>query len=315
MVSITAARPLVSVVLPTYNRAHTIERAIASVLDQSLADFELIVVDDGSTDATAAVLRRGADPRMRVIGVRDGASARAGCAAARNAGVRASRGVYVAFQDSDDEWRSDKLATAVAMLEGTAADTGVFYSDMLRADASGGRTALRAPAVTPGVLVDEATLDYQVHGIGIQSAVVKRACLQSSGLFDEALPRFVDLDLFIRLADRFRFVHAAVPLVTYHAGPGISTNAGAQVTARRYLLAKYRRRLARPAHHLAGQYLCLGLALAEAGRTLPACALVLRALATAPRHPRLRARVSALLRTRGTGWCRLPLHVSRRPTL
>ena len=308
VVGTIATRPLVSVVLPTHDRAKTLPRAIASVLDQSLSDFELIVVDDRSTDETGAVLRRYADPRLRVMSVGDAGSLRGGCAAARNAGIRASRGAYVAFQDSDDEWRRDKLERAVAMLEGTAAETGVFYSDMLRVEMNGSRRELCAPEVSPGVLVDDATLDYQVLGIGVQSAVIKRACFERLGLFDEALPRFVDLDLFIRFGDRFRFVHAAEPLVTYHAGPGISTNAEARVAARRYLLAKYRRRLAPPAHHLAGQYLCLAVALDEAGCKLQGCALALRALAAAPRHPRIRREVAALLHARGPGWHWLAHH-------
>src|SRR6476646_10142085 len=106
--------PAVSVVLPTYNRASTIQRAINSVLNQTFSDLELIVVDDGSTDGTRGVLASyKGHGNVHVI-----ATPHAGCAAARNIGIRASRGRYVAFQDSDDEWEPNKLAAATSALDG-----------------------------------------------------------------------------------------------------------------------------------------------------------------------------------------------------
>ncbi|MGB3624622.1 MAG: glycosyltransferase family 2 protein, partial [Henriciella sp.] len=101
---------LVSVVIPTYNRARTLRRAVESVLRQSYTNLELIVVDDASTDDTKAVLSSINDPRMRVITY----EFNRGCAAARNIGARDARGEYLAFQDSDDEWLADKLSKQVA---------------------------------------------------------------------------------------------------------------------------------------------------------------------------------------------------------
>jgi glycosyltransferase involved in cell wall biosynthesis len=284
-------RPLVSVVLPTYERASTLARAIDSVLCQTFADFELIVVDDTSTDDTPGVLRRYAGcAHVRVLSQR-----RRGCSAARNLGIRAARGRYVAFQDSDDEWVPHKLATAVAALEGVGVDTGVFYSDMLRIHRDGRRADFRAPEVAPGVLVDERTLDYQVYGIGIQSAVIKRACFDLAGDFDEALPRFIDLDLFIRLSDRFRFVHCPQMLVHYHDVDGISTDRHARVVARRRLLRKYRSRLRRHPNHLAHQYVLLARALEDTGHTFRALLCHLRALRTLPRDAGIRLGVREVI--------------------
>ena len=116
----------VSVVLPSYNRASTLERAIDSVLSQTYSNLELIIVDDGSTDRTPAVLAKYAQRgNVEVV-----PTPHRGCAAARNSGIRRSRGRYIAFQDSDDEWAPHKLATAIAALEATGPDTSVFYSDM-----------------------------------------------------------------------------------------------------------------------------------------------------------------------------------------
>jgi glycosyltransferase involved in cell wall biosynthesis len=97
--------PLISVVLPTYNRASMLAVAVQSVLAQTFADLELIVVDDGSTDETPGVLEAIADPRL----VRLRSDQQRGAAVSRNAGIGAARGEFLAFQDSDDEWLPGKL--------------------------------------------------------------------------------------------------------------------------------------------------------------------------------------------------------------
>jgi len=270
---------LVSVVLPTYNRAETLERAIESVLNQTFTDFELIIIDDRSTDNTHLILSKYAN----ISNVRRISQLRRGCSVARNIGISIAQGRYVAFQDSDDEWVPDKLAKAVAGLEGTGAEVGVFYSDMLRVQADGSSADFRSPDVEQGVFVDEATLDYQVWCIGIQSAVIKRKCFDEAGYFDEALPRLIDLELFIRLSDKFRFVHCKEMLVKYYAGEGISTNRQALVTARRYLLRKYHNRLKQQKHHLAKQYLHLAVAVEQNGEKYRSLAFILKALLSSPR--------------------------------
>jgi glycosyltransferase involved in cell wall biosynthesis len=286
------AAPAVSVVLPTYNRASTLERAINSVLNQTFADLELIVVDDGSTDATRGVLASyGGHGNVHVI-----ATPHNGCAAARNIGVRRSQARYVAFQDSDDEWEPYKLAAAVSALDLTGPDTGVFYSDMRMILRDGRSPVLISPKVTRGALIDERTLDYQVRYIGIQSAVIKRECFERAGYFDEALPRLIDLELFIRLADSYRFVRSPEPLVKYHFGDGISSNTEALVWARRYLLRKYGARLKQHRRHIAGQYLYLALALEDNRERLASQGYFLRALLTSPAHARLMKGVVDLAR-------------------
>jgi glycosyltransferase involved in cell wall biosynthesis len=103
--------PLVSVIMPTFNRADTIRRAIRSVQAQTFTDWELIVVDDGSTDNTVAVIE-GCDPRLKLIRQEN-----QGTAGARNAGLSASAGSYIAFLDSDDEWLPHHLELCVSFLE------------------------------------------------------------------------------------------------------------------------------------------------------------------------------------------------------
>ena len=121
--------PPVSVVLPAYNRAGAIRGAVESVLRQSFTNFELIVVDDCSTDATAAEVAEIADPRVRLIRHAENR----GASAARNTGIREARGPWVAFQDSDDEWLPLKLEKQMARLMAPGAEYVAAYCGMLRA--------------------------------------------------------------------------------------------------------------------------------------------------------------------------------------
>ena len=280
----TAMAPLVSIVLPTHNRARTLGQAIVSVLDQSFRDFELIVVDDHSSDDTDAQLERfRTDPRVRLV-----CSVRHGCAAARNVGVKMAEGRYIAFQDSDDEWLPGKLEKSISVLEADP-QASVVYTDLIWINHEGHVRHFRSPKdVRRGVLVSERTLDYQVYGVAIQSAVVRRECFDEIGLFDEDLRRFIDLDLFIRLANRYKFLHCLEPLVRYartEHKDRISNDTQALVHARRRLLHKYRDRLKRDRRHLAMQYFHLAVAARANGDWIGTAGCLARALAISPVPP------------------------------
>ncbi len=120
--------PKVSVILPTYNRAHLIKRAIQSVLDQTYQNFEIIVVDDGSTDNTEEQVRSFNNPKIRYIRYNENK----GAAFARNAGIKASRGDYIAFQDSDDEWFPHKLQRQMEAFKNASPEVGVVYTGSWR---------------------------------------------------------------------------------------------------------------------------------------------------------------------------------------
>ena len=233
--------PTVTIVLPTYNRASLVGRAIESVLAQTYADFELIVVDDGSTDGTIDRVATLRDPRIRRLRIaRNG-----GAGAARNVGIRAAAGRFLAFQDSDDEWTPTKLERHMRAFATREPDVGVVYSDMRRIRRDGTRNYHRSPEVARGVLLDPVTRFYQVCGLGIQSCVIRRECFATVGGFNEAFPALEDLELFIRLSQRYTFHHVRLPLVRYYETDGLSQNMPAKLVARRLLLRLYRDRLAR----------------------------------------------------------------------
>jgi glycosyltransferase involved in cell wall biosynthesis len=222
-----------SIILPTYDRAHLLPRSIASVLAQTDGDFELIVVDDGSADESAAVVAGFGDARIRYVALPENR----GLPAARNAGLAVARGALVAFQDSDDEWHPDKLARQRRVLADHP-EAGVVYGDMHRVCADGRVLYHRSPTIVRGRLIDPTTRYWQSYMLAMQPVLIRRACLQRLR-FDERLIRLEDLDLHLRLAAHVEFVHVPEPVVRYHETGGLTVDHRAELKGRRQLLRKY----------------------------------------------------------------------------
>ena len=212
--------PLVSVVVPTYNRASLLPRAISSALGQSFEDLELIVVDDGSTDSTGEVVGAFGDPRIRLIRL----PTNAGLSGAQNAGLRAARGEWVAFLDSDDEWLPTKLEQQLVRLrEDAGPAAAVAYCFLQRQDERTGRTV---PARRGGPEGDVFQALLTGWSPLPSCLVVRRRTLLAIGGWDESLPSFAGHDLCLRLAEAgSRFVAVRETLVIKHdyGGPQLST--------------------------------------------------------------------------------------------
>jgi hypothetical protein len=179
--------PAVSVLVPTYQRREFVCRAVRSVFAQHYGDWELIVVDDGSTDGTEEALRR-FGPTLRYLWQEN-----RGVSSARNAGLRLARGDIVAFLDSDDRWLPDHLQTVVAMLEqhpeAVLASTGPFFHFR-------GRNRVQDARV-----VDALPLQLVDNWVGYPSgAAVRRESLLAVGGFDETMAVLEDGDMWLRLA-------------------------------------------------------------------------------------------------------------------
>ncbi|HYC03122.1 MAG TPA: glycosyltransferase family 2 protein [Azospirillaceae bacterium] len=178
-----AAPPrLVSVVVPAYNAAPFIQEAVESALAQSHRDLEVIVVDDGSTDETVAIVRRlvARDARVRLIRQRNG-----GVAAARNRAILEARGTYVAPLDADDFWHPDKLRLQVAAMERMGPGCGMAYGWSVIVDAAGWRTGLGNRARHEGRVLPALV---RMNFIGCASnALFRRSLLMEIGGYDGTL--------------------------------------------------------------------------------------------------------------------------------
>jgi glycosyltransferase involved in cell wall biosynthesis len=194
-VSESGAVPI-SVVLPTWNRAHLVHKAIDSVLAQTYSDFELIVVDDGSTDETPAALARYGD-RIRVVRRENG-----GLSRARNSGIEAARHEWIAFLDDDDEWEAGMLAAHAAAVRAHP-HVVAHATNTCVISAKGERTnlfALRGFTETARAGIVERPLVWILRGCFFTQAVmVRRQALRDVGLYDPSMI-YEDVDLFSKLA-------------------------------------------------------------------------------------------------------------------
>ncbi|MBI2377097.1 MAG: glycosyltransferase family 2 protein [Deltaproteobacteria bacterium] len=225
--------PLVSVVLPTHDRAPTIRRAAESVLSQSFSDFELIIVDDASRDGTLSVLSELRDPRLSIVR----RPSRGGGAAARNSGILAARGALVAFQDSDDVWDPEKLRRQVELLDGAGERVGFVYTGFTK------RGGLEDGVTIPedGIYPEGSVLDRILlrNFVSTQTALVRKPALVAVKGFDEALPRLQDWDLFIRLARRHEARAVKESLVdVFYSDRSISADESAYFLAYERILRK-----------------------------------------------------------------------------
>ena len=185
--------PLVSVVIPTYNRGWIVRDAIDSVLGQTYADFELIVVDDGSTDRTPQILDAYGD-RLRVI-----RQANQGVSTARNRGIGDCSGPLIALLDSDDIWLPEKLAVQVDFFkENPAALICQTEEIWIR---NGLRVNPGKRHRKPSGMIFERSLDLCL--VSPSAVMVRRELFEKVGLFDESLPACEDYDLWLRVGCRF----------------------------------------------------------------------------------------------------------------
>jgi glycosyltransferase involved in cell wall biosynthesis len=203
--------PLVSVILPTHNRSGLLVRAIRSVLGQTYANLELIVVDDASTDDTADVVQSFGDARLRYLRLDRNSRA----AAARNVGIRAARGELLAFQDDDDEWLPQKLERQVAAMAKAPADVGLILCSFRRVDESGeSRFGSHAWERNLDFALCPSYNDFSL--ISTPNWLLKREVLTRAGLFDERLKSLDDWELALRIFDVCRYVHLDEDLWIQH---------------------------------------------------------------------------------------------------
>lgn len=206
--------PIVSVLIPTYNRAHCLERAVRSVQIQTFRDWELIVVDDGSTDSTARLwpkFRREIGDRFRHV-----EADHRGVSAARNRAIAEASGSFIAFLDSDDYFLPEKLSVQMAVLSRNP-DLDFIFSNFWLFDDSGALFSHSQgipPSFTGRLYPD--LLEIRNNFIVTPSVVVRRDTIVAAGGFDETMAICEDIDLWRRICRRGRGVGIYAPLTAVH---------------------------------------------------------------------------------------------------
>ena len=200
----TNLSPLVSIIIPTHNRADLLPRAIKSVLSQSYTNYEIIVVDDGSSDNTAEIVQKCA-PGTRYIYQEN-----AGASTARNKGIELAKGEWIAFLDSDDEWLPDKLKLQTDLLQRNPGLVWSYTNYIIRFDDTGEQQKAHPyPALQEKLLNGkeyfEDYFDAFLAGITTHTITVmaKRSALETVGMFLQKQPWSQDTDLSMRLAYRW----------------------------------------------------------------------------------------------------------------
>lgn len=201
--------PTVSVIIPTYQHAQFISDAIQSVLDQTYRDFEVIIINDGSTDRTAEILD-GYSDRVTVI-----TQPNRGLPASRNVGINHSLGEFVAFLDADDFWLSNKLEKQVQLMNEDP-DLGLIFTN----------ATVLSGAITKGTIFDLVTPKsgwvekelFQDNFMPMPTILVRRSCFKSVGLFDENLRSCEDYDLWLRISHLYPVAYIDEPLACYRIG-------------------------------------------------------------------------------------------------
>ncbi len=209
--------PLVSVVIPAYNSENTVLETIQSVLQQTLTDLELIVINDGSTDSTLAALEPVKDPRLKVFSYQNG-----GLATARNRGIERASGQFVTFIDADDLWTPDKLEKQVAALQANSS-AGVAYSWTKAMDHSGQRFYEGcAESYAGNVYAQLLRCNFITSGSNV---MITREAIAASGIFDSTLRYCEDWDYYLRIARSWPFVCVPHYQILYRQTAGsLSTN-------------------------------------------------------------------------------------------
>lgn len=220
---------MVSVIIPSYNREKTIERAVMSVLNQTYKDLELIVVDDCSKDNTVEVLKSIKDDRLKIIRLEKNS----GACVARNVGIENAQGDYIAFQDSDDEWLLDKLEKQMAIFEKVKVDL-VFCAF----NRFGLGEDLTYPELPEGIVERKVLLEDS--RISTQTLIGKKECFENVK-FDPEMPRLQDYDITIRLSKKYSIYFVNEPLVNmYVQNDSISISKNKMIRAETIIFSKYK---------------------------------------------------------------------------
>ena len=199
--------PKVSVIIPAYNAMTYLPQTVESVLKQTFTDFEIIIVNDGSSDEIEQWVDTITDNRVKLVSQKN-----QGTAAARNTGIADAKGEYIAFLDSDDLWEASNLEKQVHCLDKNP-DVGLVYVWVKSIDAKGNYLG-QIYGNDPEGYVWEKLLQENIIRSG-SAAMVRRVCFEKSGVFDQNIKLAEDWEMWIRIARNYSFAVIKEPLVSY----------------------------------------------------------------------------------------------------
>lgn len=226
--------PTVSVIIPTYNRAHLVGRAIQSVLEQTYQNFEIIVVDDASTDDMEEVVKGFSDQRIHYFRHEQNK----GGGAARNTGVKKARGDFIAFLDSDDEWFPSKIEKQLRIFYKGNAKLGAIGTG-ISIYSTRHESKIKIPSGSFGNIHKKLLQGNSWPG-STSTIMIKRECFKKVGLFDELLEAGQEYDLYIRIAKHYYFDVVRELLVKkLKVAHSISSNMNARLQGCKMLLLKH----------------------------------------------------------------------------
>lgn len=254
--------PAVSVIIPTYNRAHLIDKAIKSVLNQTFQDFEVIVVDDASTDNTEEMAKSFADFKVYYICHQHNR----GASAARNSGIEASRGEYIAFLDSDDEWLPEKLNKQMKIFESESSEVGVVYTGVYYGDEKDKKVKkVHMPRKEGYIYEDLLKRETEIY---ISTVLLKKECFTKVGLFDESLFIGEDYDMWLRIAKyyKFRAIKELLVVGLIHDSQ-ITANSEVMIEGVKKFQQKYSKELRKRPYSNSTLYFYLGNKFSHLGKT------------------------------------------------
>lgn len=230
----------VSIIIPTYNRADVIANSIQSILDQTYKQYELLIVDDGSTDDTASVIESLYNERIRYIKLPENK----GVAAARNEGIRQAKYDYIAFQDSDDYWHKDKLEKQMDFLT-KHPEIALLYCPY-ECQKNDGSVIIVPNNDIPLSEKQGNIYEYMLrrNTIGTPSVLLRKEALDKSGYFNETLTCLEDWELFLRISKHCEIAFLDEVLLNVNLSTdGVSHNISGYYEARCYMIATHKNAL------------------------------------------------------------------------
>ena len=229
----------ISVIIPTYNRANLIERSVRSVLDQTYDNLEVIVVDDGSIDDTQEVIGRIEDPRLLYKKL----SSNQGVSNARNVGVSMATASLIAFQDSDDKWRKDKLEKQMEYRQAHPEYSMVYSSYLYHTKE---QESYQVPSANiQGELEGDIFTSLLIRNtIGAPTMLMRKECFLQCGGFEPSYKSLEDWEFVLRFSKEYQVGFVREPLMdAYLSRNSVSSAAGAYYESRCRMIAKYKKEL------------------------------------------------------------------------